>query len=130
MDNLDCHQSNRTKKYAKSKWCKARLGFTPANCTDVVSVTDQLTHIWKVELQKEYEEWADENFEEWSTNKTTASQRRILFAKWVSAAWKRMQSRSELINKMFVKCGYTLRLDGSDDDKVKIDGYDDYKLPW
>ena len=41
LDNLDAHQDENVKTYAKDK-CETILGFTPGGCTDVISPTDQL----------------------------------------------------------------------------------------
>ena len=129
MDNLDCHQTPRSKRCAGTH-ADTLLVFTPANCTDVVSVTDQLTALWKKDLEFYYEQWVDENFDRWDNepHKITAGERRILFSNWVEKAWDRMCARQQLINDMFVKCGYLMYKDGSNKDKMRVTGLDDYKI--
>ena len=129
MDNLDCHESDRSKQYA-GKYANTFLVFTPPNCTDVVSVVDQLAAVWKKLLEHQYERWADINFERWQDNKVTASERRILFSLWVAESWKIMENKTDLINRMFQKTGIILKKDGSDKGLVKVDGIDDYKVPF
>ena len=129
MDNLECHKSNRTKNYA-GRYANTLLAFTPPNCTDTVSVVDQLAFVWKKLLQHEYESWADANFNKWQENKTSAGDRRILFSTWVSTAWNKMKQRTDLINRMFQKTGIILKKNGSDKHMVKVAGVDDYKVPF
>ena len=129
MDNLDCHLSQRTKNYA-GRWANTLLGFTPPNCTDTVSVVDQLTFLWKKLLQHEYESWCDDNFDTWQDNKTTAANRRILFSKWVSSAWNKIKQKTDLINRTFQKTGIILKKDGSDKHMVAVPGVDGYKVPF
>ena len=129
-DNLDCHGSNRSKRYAGRKEVDLLLVFTPANCTDCTSVTDQLTGYWKILVQQEYEKWADDNFEMWESNKLTAGERRILFSKWVKTAWDTLKTKTDLIHQMFQKTGFLIRKDGSDKHLIKVDGIDDYEPPF
>ena len=91
---------------------------------------NQLTFLWKKDLEKMYTKWADENFDLWESNKLSASQRRILFSSWVSEAWKMMKKRHVLINQMFSKCGIILRKDGSDKHLIKVGDVGDYEIPF
>ena len=40
------------------------------------------------------------------------SERRVLFTKWVRAAWEELSSRTEMIVRSFEKCGISVAPDG------------------
>ena len=57
------------------------------------------------------------NLESFMSGKITASERRILFTKWVGTAWQDVSRRlRETMIRSFEKCGIVLPLDGSRDD--------------
>ena len=60
----------------------------------------------------------------------TASQKRILITKWVGNAWDiTFKSCKYEPDKCFEHTGCLLTLDGSEDDKVKIQGLPNYRPP-
>ena len=126
LDNDRSHQA-RTTKEAAWDGANALLTYTPANCTDAVSVVDRVGHIFKYDVNKEYELWVEDNFDKWENSKTTASERRILFSNWVSRAWKRLQRRDRFIQRMFEQCGVILKKDGSGRCKIHIPGFEEYE---
>ena len=48
----------------------------------------------------------------------------------MAESWKIMKCKTDLINRMFQKTGIILKKDGSDKELVKVDGIDDYKVPF
>ena len=69
------------------------------------------------------------NLESFMSGKITASERRILFTKWVGTAWQDISRRlRETMIRSFEKCGIALPLDGSRDSEINIEGLDDYEV--
>ena len=59
----------------------------------------------------------------------TASDRRVLFTKWVGLAWKAVcRDLKETVVRSFVRCGVTLSIDGSRDSEINIEGLPNYKV--
>ena len=52
----------------------------------------------------------------------SASDRRIVFTKWVGKAWEEISDKKEMIIRSFKKCGISIDVDGSEDDQVNIEG--------
>jgi len=86
-------------------------------------------------ISKEHQDWLDrdDNADRWfqNDNPYSAKERRILITNWAGEAWKRL-SRPEydhLRKSCWVKTGCMLTSDGSEDDLVKPEGLNDYKVP-
>ena len=56
-----------------------------------------------------------------------ASERRVLFTKWVGAVWE-LSSKTEMIVHSFEKCGISVVPDGSENEKININGLEDYNV--
>jgi hypothetical protein len=68
-------------------------------------------------------EFASENLDD--PDCSSAMKRRMLMAQWLSDAWTDLcTNHPNLIDNAFVKTGFKLALDGSDDGKVEIQGWD------
>ena len=57
-----------------------------------------------------------------------ASERRVLFTKWVRAALEELSLKAEMIVRSFEKCGISVVPDGSEDEKINIIGLEDYSV--
>ena len=57
-----------------------------------------------------------------------ASERRVLFTKWVGEAWKEISSNKDMIIKSFRVCGISLAVDGSEDSDMWIKGLENYSV--
>jgi len=126
LDNCEAHQTETVKSYAKHH-VKALLAFTPAECTDAVSVVDRIAHVFKSYVATEYELWAEKHFNEWELG-IAARDRRILLSKWISRAWNHIQHKSDFIIQMFNQTGILLAKDGSEDSLIKIQGIENYSV--
>ena len=45
----------------------------------------------------------------------------MLFTKWVVAAWDEVSA--DMVIRLFEKCGISVPIDGSEDEKINIDNY-------
>ena len=58
----------------------------------------------------------------------TASERRVIFTKWVGTAWEEISSKKDLIINSFKVCGISVAIDGSEDSKISIKDLEDYTV--
>ena len=100
----------------------------PPNYTDEVQPIDRgLGRLVKMCMGQEMDKWLqdDDNLERWeSTEKgkaLSASDRRIIIAHWFHGATKRALLGNAK-QKFFEHAGALLTADGSDDDKIKLEG--------
>ena len=78
------------------------------------------------------DEWmeVEDNLEKRENGKLSASDKRILIMQWVGAAWEKLFSDDSYHpDRYFERTGCLLTLDGSEDDKVNIQGLPKYKPP-
>ena len=57
------------------------------------------------------------------------SKRRILTTKWVADAWEKIKKEPDKIKYSFLKYGLSNNLSGTEDDKMKISGIEEYTMP-
>ena len=69
------------------------------------------------------------NMDAFLKGNVTASDRRVLFAKWIGLAWHDVcRDLKETVVRSFVKCGITLPIDGSQDSEISIEGVPNYEV--
>ena len=68
-------------------------------------------------------EWLDpdENWLEWTSTRLTAGRRRILLTQWYGEGYRRACHAFDFV-KVFKACGSGITADGSDDEKIKLQG--------
>ena len=100
--------------------------FTPPNCTDCVSPVDKnVGQTIKQKIAKRYQRDYDEDSDAWHLPKKLgglgAPKKRQLVAKWASEAWAEFcECNLECITSAFVKSGFLLAKDGSENDKIEL----------
>lgn len=57
-----------------------------------------------------------QNLEDYVRGRITASERRILFTKWVGKAWEEISTKKDMAIHSFKKCGISIAVDGSEDE--------------
>eukprot|EP00966_Prymnesium_polylepis_P303653 7014418-Prymnesium_polylepis.2 len=96
----------------------------PPGKTDQVQPVDRgMGRQIKCYMGQEEDAWLedDTNLEKWEDNKLTASDRRILIATWFFVSCKRA-FEGVAKRKYFEHAGALMTADGSDDDKIKLEG--------
>ena len=132
LDNWECQNSETF--HAKADRLGISLVYTPENCTDLVAVTDAgLGNEVKKRMVKFYKsdlESSPERLYQWKNGKVSASERRILYTKWLAESWEDFtQNHQDQITKAFKKCGMYNAIDGSENHLIKIPRYDgEYKI--
>jgi len=133
---MDNHSAQRT-PYMLALY--ATLGlvpvFTSANCTDCISPVDHhvgryiQTHMgrsYRTAVETSPEIWiassANEELED--VQSTSAMARRMLMAGWLSEAWADLTANHpNIIDSAFVKTGFLVAKDGSEDHLIDIQGW-------
>ena len=128
----DAHRAQTTErvKTILTQECKTTLGLVPPGATSKVQPLDVT---FKAEFKKSVDRLATEhlstNPEQFMTGKVTASDRRVLFTKWVGTAWQETSCRlKDTVIRSFVKCGISLPISSSRDSEINIDGLPDYRM--
>ena len=49
--------------------------------------------------------------------------------KWVGEAWSKVRKMKDPIIRFFKKCGFSVALDGSENDEINIEGLPEYQMP-
>ena len=65
----------------------------------------------------------------YAEKKISASERRVLFTKWVGKACTEVGSNCDMVVRSFKKCGISLILDVSENREIHIESIEEYKLP-
>ena len=60
--------------------------------------------------------------------KMSAKERRILMTKWTGDAWDDMQHYKDIFRKAFERTGCLMTVDGSGDDLICPQGYENYEF--
>jgi hypothetical protein len=102
------------------------VALTPSNCTDCTSPVDcNVGQSVKLKIAKLYEADFSHNPDRWELPKRegglTNSAKRMLVAQWVSTAWQDISTNNKgLIRSAFVKTGFLLAKDGSENHLVQL----------
>jgi hypothetical protein len=109
--------------------------FTAANCTDCISPVDHhigyfiqshMGRSYRASMEAEQDIWIAGSGSDEIEDPTcgAAMQRRMLMAKWLSEAWSDLcNNHSNMIETAFVKTGFKLANDGSEDDRIELQGW-------
>ena len=69
-----------------------------------------------------------ENLDDYVRGKITASERRVLFTKWVGQAWEEVSAKKDMVQRSFMKTGIAMAIDGSQDEEINIEGLEKYQV--
>ena len=128
---LDVHKAQKTEQIQKSlrENCKTEPVFVPAGTTSLVQPVDVVYNApFKAAIDKMATAHLQEHLDDYVKGKVSASERRILFTKWVGRAWEELSAKKDMIIRSFQKCGISVPIDGSEDGKINIIGLEDYEV--
>ena len=128
---LDVHKAQKTEqiKSLLRDTCKTEPVFVPAGTTGLVQPVDVVFNApFKARIDQLATMHMQENVDDYIRGKFTASERRILFTKWVGQAWKEISAKKDVIVRSFKKCGISVAIDGSEDSAINITGLEDYQV--
>ena len=132
---MDNHSAQKTDEiealYAR---CNLIPLYTPSGCTDCISPVDHhvgrfiqnaMSKAYQQEILTNPEVWFAANAEELDNPECkSAVARRILIARWLSAAWTDLTTNDKhLIESAFVQTGLLVAKDGSEDKNIQLQGW-------
>ena len=125
---MDNHSSQRTEACeAYMKLMQIIPAYTPANCTDCVSPVDcNVGQALKLKIAKRYNASYEAHKAAWEAPKRRGglsdAKKRMYVAEWASDAWREMcgENGRHCIESSFVKTGFLLAKDGSENGKVEL----------
>ena len=128
----DEHRAQTTEKVRDilKRECNTTVALVPPGATSKVQPLDVA---FNAEFKKAVDRQATEHLagspELFATGKVTASDRRILFTKWVGQAWQETSRRlKETVIRSFVKCGIALPTSGCLDKQINLEGLSNYTI--
>lgn len=128
---LDVHRAQTTEeiqKYLREE-CTTEPVFVPAGTTSLVQPVDVVFNApFKAAIDAMANSHLQENLDDYVKGRISASERRILFTKWVGKAWEEMSRKKDMIIRSFKKCGISVAIDGSEDDEINIESLEDYAV--
>ena len=69
------------------------------------------------------------NMDAFLKGNVTASDVSVLFTKWVGLSWQDIcRDLKETVLRSYVKCGFTLNIDGNRDSDINIEGLQNYEI--
>ena len=108
------------------KDCKTEPVFIPVGTTSLVQPVDIVFNAqFKAAVERKATKHLQENLNSYVKGRINASERRVLFTKWVGAAWEELSSKTEMIVHSFEKCGISV---APEDEKIHINGLEDYNV--
>ncbi len=126
LDNLDAHVHMPFRATLKAQ-TNTLAWMLPSSCTDIVQPVDAgAGKLMKFLYKTSQDEWLDldHNLELWEGGKMTASQRRVLFTRWVGEATEKFNSPryADTCRRLFEKTGCFMTADGSRDKRIQPEG--------
>ena len=75
-------------------------------------------------MRKKYDAHFEDREDGWTDRTVSASERRILFARWLSEAWNEFieEGGQKQITRAFQACGMLNAMDGSEDVLIRVPG--------
>lgn len=129
---MDVHKAQKTDAIQDllAKDCNTHCSYVPGGCTSLVQPVDvSFNKPFKAAIEKLSQQHLHDNLDMYVRGGFSASARRILFTQWIGQAWEELSSKKEMIIRSFEKCGLSVAVDGSEDDKINIEGIDEYSIP-
>ena len=101
----------------------------PPGCTSQVQPRDvSFNNPFKDAVKQQFEKHLEENLQQYTEGKISASERRLLATKWVGKAWVEVGSNRDVVVRSFKKCVISVSLDGSKNGEIHIESIEEYEL--
>ena len=127
---LDVHRAQKTAGItALMEELKTTSVYVPPGTTCLIQPLDVVINApFKAAIDRLSTQHVQQNLEAYVRGSIPATERRVLFTKWVGEAWEQVASNRGMIVRAFQKCGISLPIDGSRDDEINIQDLQDYSV--
>ena len=127
---LDVHKAQKTENIISLfQSLNTTFFFVPAGTTSLVQPLDVcINGSFKSAVSRLANQHVTDNLKDYMHGSISASERRVLFTKWVGQAWEEVSSNREATVRSFKKCGISVPVDGSGDGDISIRGLEDYTV--
>ena len=127
---LDVHRAQKTNAVkAQFSSCKTRTVYVPPGCTSLIQPLDvSINAPFKAIVSRLANDHCAQNLQAYVQGTVSAGERRVLLSQWVGQAWGEVSANKEMIQRTFTKCGISVPIDGSADDKINISGLENYTV--
>ena len=103
--------------------------FVPPGTTSLIQPLDvSINAPFKVAVSHLANQHVMDNLEDYMHGSIPASERRVLFTKWVGQACDEVCANKEAIIRSFKKCGISVPIDGSKDELISIQDLEEYTV--
>ena len=126
---LDVHKAQTTKTIQQCfrAECNTEPVLVPPGTTSLVQPVDVVFNApFKAAIEERATTHLQDNLHQYVSGKISASERRILFTKWVGQSWEEISANKAMIVRSFEKCGISVPIDGTNDSAINISGLDNY----
>ena len=126
---LDVHRAQKTEAIQKmlEEDCQTSITYIPGGCTSLVQPLDvSFNKPFKSAVERLATQHLQDNLDTYVKGQINASERHILFTKWVGQTWEEVSANRDMVIRSFKKCGIAVPIDGSEDHEINIKGLDDY----
>ena len=125
---LDVHKAQNTDRVHRLfETQQTTPVYVPPGCTSLVQPLDvSFNAPFKAVIGRLANEHVAANLTDYVQGTIPATERRILFTRWVGQAWEELSANKDMIKRSFKKCGISVAIDGSEDASINIEGLSDY----
>ena len=127
---LDVHRAQKTAAVKQSfAECNTTPVYVPPGTTGLVQPLDVVFNApFKEVVSCLSNQHMHDNLEAYVHGSIPATDRRLLFTKWVGQAWEETAAKHAMVVRAFRKCGISLPIDGSQDSEINIKELNHYTV--
>ena len=119
---IDVHKAQKTPNIShRFKQSNTNVVYIPPGTTSLIQPLDVgFNAPFKAAVDRLATQHVQDNLDAYVQGSIPATDRRVLFTKWVAQAWEEVSSNKGAIVRSFRKCGISMPIDGSQDSEINI----------
>ena len=119
---IDVHKAQKTPDIShRFEQSNTNVVYIPPGTTSLIQPLHVVFNApFKAAVGRLATQHVQDNLDAYVQGSIPATDRRVLFTKWVAQAWEEVSSNKDAIVRSFKKCGISLAIDGSQDSEINI----------